>query len=717
MAQHGAWRERRRTLEAEGSALAETLRNLVASNATLKAKYAAELRALTKEDFTIGADVVARWKKSTHGWHEAVVTQLTDKEVTIRYKGVHGRNASTPPSATMLRDKGHVFTEAPKQGRVKGLRARKIATARDAIAAIERGDLPARETRLRKDAEKRSQSVSTQLAAIASDSQHHSAAGARGRPGRPSAPSPAAVPPAVLEGEDGCCPDDTEGDDESALEVEGRGRRLAAVESLRKEVVKMLHHNPERLRTQQVFSTASFLSSGLTSTADLCPAEIIVLDPESQWGSDLVQTPCAICGSSTDVTRHGLVPSLRAVYGRTTTKYLQAALYRCGLCKAQKLRQAKLVEALTLTPHSDALQRAKTKLKGMCYSFRSCDSRLTAMWRKSAPWVVIDCPVYVSHRAAATLELLDLISSLRGAGVAIEKIATNLKAAYGLTKDRLMTKAMLYEEATATKDVSITLPANQNTLDAYMGASTEKVISASLESWKAKKAFRMVMSDASFGVGNAPSSSYLRYLYRLHRGDDEAYEMRFREQRMSVERLSADHSMKAAKSSMLGGGRFGPICLSGMNEFGEIVLFAKVSSTSLLTGGGRHAIQNLSAVLRQRVWRPRILRVAVDKPMSDGPAVLRMLDDAVVKRGVRALPLLALPPNVSVEVIDANDVLAVAAAVQQLRTSVAAMDRAAVGFDVEWLAPRGMSPSNVALLQFASTSMVVLIRLRKRIGR
>jgi len=57
MAQHGAsrWRERRRTLEAEGSALAETLRNLVASNATLKAKYAAELRALTKEDFTIGA--------------------------------------------------------------------------------------------------------------------------------------------------------------------------------------------------------------------------------------------------------------------------------------------------------------------------------------------------------------------------------------------------------------------------------------------------------------------------------------------------------------------------------------------------------------------------------------------------------------------------------------------------------------------------------------
>jgi hypothetical protein len=61
MAQHGAWRERRRTLEAEGSALAETLRNLVASNATLKAKYAAELRALTKEDFTIGADVVARW--------------------------------------------------------------------------------------------------------------------------------------------------------------------------------------------------------------------------------------------------------------------------------------------------------------------------------------------------------------------------------------------------------------------------------------------------------------------------------------------------------------------------------------------------------------------------------------------------------------------------------------------------------------------------------
>jgi len=410
----------------------------------------------------------------------------------------------------MLRDKGHVFTEAPKQGRVKGPRARKIATARDAIAAIERGDLPARETRLRKDAEKRSQSVSTQLAAIASDSQHHSAAGARGRPGWPSAPSPAAVPPAVLEGEDGCCPDDTEGDDESALEVEGRGRRLAAVESLRKEVVKMLHHNPERLRTQQVFSTASFLSSGLTSTADLCPAEIIVLDPESQWGSDLVQTPCAICGSSTDVTRHGLVPSLRAVYGRTTTKYLQAALYRCGLCKAQKLRQAKLVEALTLTPHSDALQRAKTKLKGMCYSFRLCDSRLSAMWR---------------------------------------------------------------------------------------------------------------------------------------------------------------------------------------------------------------AIQNLSAVLRQRVWRPRILRVAVDKPMSDGPAVLRMLDDAVVKRGVRALPLLALPPNVSVEVIDANDVLAVAAAVQQLRTSVAAMDRAAVGFDVEWLAPRGMSPSNVALLQFASTSMVVLIRLRKRIGR
>jgi hypothetical protein len=64
MAQHGAWRELRercRTLEAEGSALAETLRNLVASNATLKAKYAAELRALTKEDFTIGADVVARW--------------------------------------------------------------------------------------------------------------------------------------------------------------------------------------------------------------------------------------------------------------------------------------------------------------------------------------------------------------------------------------------------------------------------------------------------------------------------------------------------------------------------------------------------------------------------------------------------------------------------------------------------------------------------------
>ena len=99
------------------------------------------------------------------------------------------------------------------------------------------------------------------------------------------------------------------------------------------------------------------------------------------------------------------------------------------------------------------------------------------------------------------------------------------------------------------------------------------------------------------------------------------------------------------------------------------------------------------------------------------PAVLRMLDDAVVKRGVRALPLLALPPNVSVEVIDANDVLAVAAAVQQLRTSVAAMDRAAVGFDVESLAPRGMSPSNVALLHFASTSMVVLIRLRKRIGR
>jgi hypothetical protein len=46
------WRNEQRNLEAEARVLVEQLRDLVASNATLRAKYVAKMRALTNTDFT-----------------------------------------------------------------------------------------------------------------------------------------------------------------------------------------------------------------------------------------------------------------------------------------------------------------------------------------------------------------------------------------------------------------------------------------------------------------------------------------------------------------------------------------------------------------------------------------------------------------------------------------------------------------------------------------
>ena len=56
------WRNEQRNLEAEARVLVEQLRDLVASNATLRANYVAKLRALTNTDFTMGGQVMAKWK-------------------------------------------------------------------------------------------------------------------------------------------------------------------------------------------------------------------------------------------------------------------------------------------------------------------------------------------------------------------------------------------------------------------------------------------------------------------------------------------------------------------------------------------------------------------------------------------------------------------------------------------------------------------------------
>jgi len=448
------WRNEQRNLEAEARVLVEQLRDLVASNATLRAKYVAKLRALTNTDFTMGGQVMAKWK-TTNGWHAAVVTKLTDEEVTIRYKTAHGRNASTLPSATMCRDKGRVFTERPRHGKKRIALSTKIAEARAAIAAIDVGDLPAIETRLRRDAVERSKSVRAQLAAIAQDSEHHSETGAHAPSGRAprtrAAPATAAPPPAapatVLEGEDGRVPDDTEEGDESELDVV-RGFRPAEVERLHKEVLNILKRDPQRLREQQVFTSPSLLSRGLTSVNDLCVATIRVYDLELQHGTELVKTPCAICGSCAGVTRHGFVPSLRTVYGLTGTLYLMGSLYRCASCKKKKTTQAKVVAKLGASQSAD-LARETKKLKTMHYTFRSWDPRVEELLWASTPWAVVNCPVSVSHRAASTTELLDHIESFRVSGVAMQRIGSNLEASYDITKDRRMAAAMLYEESAA----------------------------------------------------------------------------------------------------------------------------------------------------------------------------------------------------------------------------------------------------------------------------
>ena len=701
-------REKVARLAAEITELSNNLANSVTKWDELKLKYEGLLRVEMGQNYNVGQRIQAQWKSYRYWLAAKVISISRDfKIIEVCYiqdpADVHHEISSAQykeaftTKSTIRLAITRVRKHAPRKGRKAN--AKKIEALNTALRQIQQQILPRKEKHQRRDAVSSLESKQRQHSdIIASMDPGHAASAASAVQGRAtsaasrSAASRSAAPPAeaaaAAEDDMNSMPNDRDDVYEKDGEEDDEFDDDEKINSIPRDMLDFVGI----IRTNLVNGRCDLNNSPFTRKPNFREPfdprmqrriKLIVWDPQQHFGTEVVgKTPCPNCGGN-NTSRHGFTHRPRCVYGVRENMLLLGGLYRCKDCQAAR--------------KNDAAGKKRRMY------FHSYDERLKGLWTKR--WLVHKCPVRVSHRAAVTVELQGLIETMRTHSSSAA-IAQMLAEMHDETAERALTAAMQFEEDQAPRQDIGGVVIQRGPMDAHFGQQKTSL----LDLWKdpTSDIWRTKMTKADMGFGGAPSPKYVRYIYRSGRRLEQQWELQWREQFIVLKFASADWSRKAGKGLNILGTKVGSSSLTLMNGLGMIAL--KVNSTSETMTSGAGALGLKACAQNQRARNmPPIVSIAMDNPAADGPALTKVFGlthDAGV--------LLTFPVD-RITVVEASDTRAVDAALDTLRASfdTSGSEPMVLGLDAEWVVTRiaGVSPHDISLVQLASQTCCVLIRL------
>ena len=258
------------------------------------------------------------------------------------------------------------------------------------------------------------------------------------------------------------------------------------------------------------------------------------------WAKLGVTVPCPHCGFTRATQLHARCAA-RLVKAISRDYVLAGREVVCPFCRARRTEVKKLIEdeMKRVERDEELLYDLREELKSLSPTFMTFDRRVLAHYRADPElrFVAERVPIYLTHKAAIDLEVLDLLLHASG------------RTALGHASVEELLRAFRSIQATRLETACFSAQRRAHALDGGCAKFT----------------------DVRFGISSV-SDSYLSAVLELWFDEYKDYLLRFFEQMVPMDSAAADHHCKFAFRMRCNGDRSCVNVYKVMNSWGGLVI-------------------------------------------------------------------------------------------------------------------------------------------------